>query len=141
LYVRGGEFLITHAEHPALTVTPGQLLYVGVGREELRLRTAEPGRALLLGGMPFGEQLLTWWNFVARTRDEVDAAYDDWMGDSGTFGRVRSTSSPHRDEPTAVESDHPLIIPIRPGRGSDPCATSSSSAGPASTCRPSRWAA
>jgi quercetin 2,3-dioxygenase len=89
------------------TVTPGHLLYSGVGRDELGLRTAEGGRVLLLGGMPFGEQLLMWWNFVARTRDEVDAAYDDWAGDSGRFGRVRSRLS-------RIETSRPLWRPTTP---------------------------
>jgi len=30
-----------------------------------------PARVLLLGGTPFGEELLMWWNFVARTHDEI----------------------------------------------------------------------
>ena len=47
-------------------------------------------RALLLGGEPFDE-ILMWWNFVARTRDEMDAAYRDWEADSDRFGVVRST--------------------------------------------------
>ena len=37
-----------------------------------------PGRFLLLGGTPFGEDLLMWWNFVARDHDEIVAARDDW---------------------------------------------------------------
>ncbi|HEX4863397.1 MAG TPA: pirin family protein [Acidimicrobiales bacterium] len=78
------------AIHQGQPVTPGLLLYLGTGRDELDLRCPEPSRALLLGGVPFGEQLLMWWNFVARTRPEVDTAYEDWTADSGRFGRVRS---------------------------------------------------
>jgi quercetin 2,3-dioxygenase len=89
------------------TVTPGHLLYLGVGRDELGLRTAEPSRALLLGGIPFGEQLLMWWNFVARTRDEVDSAYEDWAADSGRFGRVRSRLS-------RIETSRPPWRPTTP---------------------------
>ena len=29
---------------------------------------------------PFAEQLLMWWNFVARTTGEVDAAHESWRG-------------------------------------------------------------
>ena len=71
-------------------VTPGHLLYLGAGREELSLVATESSRALLLGGSPFPEPVLMWWNFVARTRDEVDVAYRDWSDDSGRFGTVRS---------------------------------------------------
>ena len=70
--------------------TPGHLIYLGAGRDELGLGATEPSRLLLLGGVPFEERLLMWWNFVARTREEVDAGYEDWAGDSGRFGQVAS---------------------------------------------------
>ena len=57
---------------------PGPLGYLGTGRSEVAL-TAEPGtRFLLIGGEPFQEELLMWWNFVGRTHDEVAAARADW---------------------------------------------------------------
>jgi hypothetical protein len=41
----------------------------------------------VLGGAPFGETILMWWNFVARTTDEIVAARADW--ESGRrFGEV-----------------------------------------------------
>jgi hypothetical protein len=46
---------------------------------------------MLLGGEPFEEQILMSWNFVARNRDEMDAAYRSWQSDDGRFGRVNST--------------------------------------------------
>ena len=50
------------------TVTTNQFVYLGSGRHELRF-DAEPGtRLLLLGGEPFGLEVLMWWNFVARGR-------------------------------------------------------------------------
>jgi redox-sensitive bicupin YhaK (pirin superfamily) len=73
------------------TIGPGQLLYLGAGRDELAMGAQETSEALLLGGTPFGEELLMWWNFVARTRDEVDTAYDDWAGPSGRFGPVATS--------------------------------------------------
>jgi redox-sensitive bicupin YhaK (pirin superfamily) len=46
------------------------------------------GEALaLLGGEPFGERILMWWNFVARTPEEIAQARTDWeRGDR--FGSV-----------------------------------------------------
>jgi hypothetical protein len=41
---------------------------------------------LLLGGVPLGEPLLMWWNFVARTPQEITAAVADW--EEGKFGAV-----------------------------------------------------
>jgi redox-sensitive bicupin YhaK (pirin superfamily) len=68
------------------TITPGHLAYVGVGREELALRVPSSARLLLLGGMPFESRVLMWWNFVARSRDEVDAAVAAWRDGDGRFG-------------------------------------------------------
>jgi quercetin 2,3-dioxygenase len=74
--------------HP---LRPGTMGYLGRGRAELVLDVAEPAKAMLLGGEPFEEPILMWWNFVARTREEIDAAYDSWQAQDDRFGRVRST--------------------------------------------------
>jgi redox-sensitive bicupin YhaK (pirin superfamily) len=71
-------------------VTPGHLAYLGLGRDELALQATEPTRALLLGGAPFEAPVLMWWNFVARTRDEVDAARADWGRGAERFGETGS---------------------------------------------------
>jgi hypothetical protein len=71
-------------------VEPGRLAYLGEGRDELPLEAREDTRVLLLGGEPFEAPVLMWWNFVARTREEIDAAYADWRDDTGRFGRVHS---------------------------------------------------
>jgi quercetin 2,3-dioxygenase len=64
--------------------------YVGLGRDELVLDALEPARVLLLGGTPFGERVLMWWNFVARSREEISGAYRQWRADDGRFGDVHS---------------------------------------------------
>jgi len=71
-------------------VVPGELAYLAPGRSELLLAAEADARLLLLGGAPFGEEVLMWWNFVARTRDEVDAAIDDWQEEHARFGQVAS---------------------------------------------------
>jgi redox-sensitive bicupin YhaK (pirin superfamily) len=73
-----------------LTAERGTLAYLGTGREECRLDVRTAARALLLGGRPFDEPILMWWNFVARTRDEVSAARRQWAADDDRFGDVRS---------------------------------------------------
>lgn len=70
---------------------PGKLGYLGRGRDELHLDVREPTRAVLLGGEPFEEPIIMWWNFVARNRDEIDEAYASWAEQDDRFGRVRST--------------------------------------------------
>ena len=70
-------------------VTPGHLAYLGPGRDELRLATTGC-RALLVGGVPFPEPVLMWWNYVGRTRDEIVAAHRSWSEADGRFGTVAS---------------------------------------------------
>ncbi|MGH9132407.1 MAG: pirin family protein [Ilumatobacteraceae bacterium] len=74
----------------ARDIEPGGLGYLGTGRDELALTVTAPARALLIGGVPLEQPLLMWWNFVARTRDEVSDAYDDWVAESERFGTVDS---------------------------------------------------
>ena len=67
------------------------LAYLGTGRSELRVASGEHARVMLIGGVPFDEPLLMWWNFVARTREEVDEAYQAWAAESPRFGPTPST--------------------------------------------------
>jgi quercetin 2,3-dioxygenase len=85
LVVLDGEALVDEQ-----VVRPGQLAYLGAGRGELVLSAAEPARVLLLGGEPFSEPVLMWWNFVVRSRDELDRAYRQWESGHPRFGRLRS---------------------------------------------------
>ncbi|MGH9110594.1 MAG: pirin family protein [Acidimicrobiales bacterium] len=72
------------------TVGPGQLAYLGPGRDELGLSAAVPARALLLGGAPFDEPLLMWWNYVARSLDEIMQAHAERISGAERFGQVDS---------------------------------------------------
>ena len=59
---------------------PSCLAYVPPGRDALELTAGErPARAVLIGGEPFGERLLMWWNFVGRTHEEVAEARAQWQ--------------------------------------------------------------
>ncbi|HYZ98782.1 MAG TPA: pirin family protein [Acidimicrobiales bacterium] len=71
-------------------VGPGVLAYLGAGRDDLELVADRPARVMLLGGEPFPEPILMSWNFVARTRDEVDRAAADWNAGDERFGAVDS---------------------------------------------------
>jgi redox-sensitive bicupin YhaK (pirin superfamily) len=72
-------------------VGPGVLGYLGLGRDELTIETAGDTRAMLLGGEPFPDPILMWWNFVARSRDEVALATKEWNAETERFGTVEST--------------------------------------------------
>jgi quercetin 2,3-dioxygenase len=77
-------------------VRPGALVYLGCGRRELALTGERATRCLLLGGEPFDEQIVMWWNFVARTNEEIVAARNAWIdGESlGTVGGLPRTPAP-----------------------------------------------
>ena len=66
----------------------GVLLYTRPGRARLEIEAGAGARLLLLGGAPFGEEILLWWNFVARTYGEVEQATRDWR-ESDRFGEVK----------------------------------------------------
>ena len=68
----------------------GKLGYLGKDRDELPLEIREPTRVVLLGGEPFGEPIIMWWNFVARDRDEIERAYRSWQAQDDRFARVDS---------------------------------------------------
>ncbi|CNF43007.1 Pirin-like protein [Mycobacterium tuberculosis] len=79
-------------------VEPGSMLYLGCGRRELRVRGDEAGGFLLLGGEPFEEKLVMWWNFIARAGEEIAQAREDWMtGDR--FGTVHGYDGARLDAP------------------------------------------
>ena len=62
---------------------PGPLGYLGVGRSLLAIQALPDTRFVLIGGEPFQEELLMWWNFVARTHEEVEEAREAWEAQDG----------------------------------------------------------
>lgn len=69
---------------------PGELGYLALGIDEIEIDANEPSRVILLGGTPFESEILMWWNFVARTREEIDAGFDAWRGLEDRFGTFES---------------------------------------------------
>lgn len=69
---------------------PGHLGYLATGNEEIEFDAVEPARVMLLGGIPFESEILMWWNFVARSRAEIDEGFESWRTDDGRFGTVTS---------------------------------------------------
>lgn len=74
------------------------LHYFGLGRNALELSSAGGGRFLLIGGPPFPERILMWWNFVARAPEEIAAARADWE-QRRRFGEVAGYDGPRLDAP------------------------------------------
>ncbi len=92
-----------------IQLSPGGLLYLGTGRDRVRLAARPDTRLFLLGGEPLGETLLMWWNFVGRTPGEITEAARAWS-QGGRFGQVPG----YRGAPLAA----PPLDPVRLARRS-----------------------
>jgi redox-sensitive bicupin YhaK (pirin superfamily) len=62
----------------------------------VRLTAAADAHVMLLGGAPLPEGRLVWWNFVASTQQQIDAARQRWA--DGAFPSVPGDSG-HMDMP------------------------------------------
>ncbi|MGH3508844.1 MAG: pirin family protein [Nocardioidaceae bacterium] len=69
------------------TIEAGGMSYLGAGRPVLDLRAGADGDtvALLLGGAPFEEEIVMWWNLIARSHEELVEQREDWNGDGLSF--------------------------------------------------------
>jgi redox-sensitive bicupin YhaK (pirin superfamily) len=70
--------------------------YLGSGRGELTLKAEQGERAvlMLLGGEPFEEHIVMWWNFIGRSHEEIVEQREAWNGagvadEPQRFGTVR----------------------------------------------------
>ena len=64
---------------PATDAKPGDLAYVAPGHDRLELTAYDEARVLLLGGAPFGESIVMWWNFVGRSHEEIVGYREAWQ--------------------------------------------------------------
>lgn len=71
-----------------LRASAGEILFHPIGTDTLRVRAGDdgPARFLVLGGEPFGEQIVMWWNFIGRSHSEITAFRDDWQRERGLPG-------------------------------------------------------
>lgn len=84
-----GVFVLSgEAELEGEPLETGTLYYLGCGRGEVSFRSDSGARLLIVGGKPLAEPVLMWWNFVARTPDEIAQARSDWE-EGRRFGPVR----------------------------------------------------
>ncbi|MFB7550289.1 pirin family protein [Streptomyces sp. NPDC056154] len=69
---------------------PAELGHVPTGRTTLSLTNASDhrARAVLLGGTPFDEEIVMWWNFIGRSHQDIVEAREEWERASDRFGSV-----------------------------------------------------
>jgi len=89
---------------------PGEIVYCPAGPSVITLQgdPSEPTRLLVLGGEPFGEQIVMWWNFIGRSHEEVAGFREDWQrqraGAPGRYGVF-----PHAWEHTLAAPELPNV--------------------------------
>ncbi|WP_374244112.1 pirin family protein [Zoogloea sp.] len=70
-----------------------EFAYLPPGRERIALDLTAGSRILLVGGEPFGEPVIMWWNFVGHDKAAIARAQRDWAGggdaDNARFGPVK----------------------------------------------------
>ncbi len=79
-------------------VEAGMLVDLGRDRTAASFISRGGGRVLLIGGPPFPEEILMWWNFVARTREEIAGARANWESHRH-FGEVMAYPGPRLEAP------------------------------------------
>ncbi len=67
------------------------LAFQATGNPELTVtnRGARPARVVVLGGPPFPEELVMWWNFVGRSHDDIATYRAQWQEHHDRFGAVQ----------------------------------------------------
>ncbi len=91
------------------TLARGDLGYFGPGRTSLDLTAGnEPVRLLVLGGPPFGEEIVMWWNFVGRSHEEIVGFRAEWQDQITRDGEVVDDSRSVADGRFGVVPDQPL---------------------------------
>ena len=91
-----------------------QLVYLGTGRETVGLTAGPDGaRVLLLGGEPFAEEIVMWWNFIGRSHAEVVGFRSEWEQRERDSGNGRFPPVIARGERVMAAPTMPTV-PLRP---------------------------
>jgi quercetin 2,3-dioxygenase len=81
------------------TVGVDQLLYLGDSRRSLRLRSRSGGRVIMLGGQPFAEDIVMWWNFIGRSHAEIVEFRSAWEEREAQFPPIVDRSERAMEAP------------------------------------------
>ena len=82
-----------------------EFAYLGTGAEHIEFEMAAATRIIVLGGEPFGEPVLMWWNFVGFSKDQITEAQRAWEAGAPRFGRVEG------------DAERRLVAPALPWSG------------------------
>ncbi|HEU5486447.1 MAG TPA: pirin family protein [Microlunatus sp.] len=105
VFVVAGELTVGEAT----TAQVDQLVYLGNGRESITVHAGPGGaRMLLLGGEPFAEEIVMWWNFIGRSHDEVAGFRTAWERRDDRFPAVVDRTERVMEAPTMP------TVPLKP---------------------------
>ncbi|MFG3012931.1 pirin family protein [Streptomyces cinerochromogenes] len=95
-----------------VVLNPAELGYVHPGPRTLTLTNESDGaaRTVLLGGTPFEEEIVMWWNFIGRNHEDIVRAREEWQNSSDRFGAVEGYPG---DRLPAPVLPHATITPRR----------------------------
>lgn len=92
------------AEINGHALTRDNMLVVDTGSTEIQIKAAKGTRILLIGGTPFETDILLWWNFVARTQEEMAEARQQWIDRDPRFGDIPDYKGPGLIAPPLPDS-------------------------------------
>ena len=72
-------------------VVSGELAFVAVGASTASIGSADGARMLVLGGPPFGESIVMWWNFIGRSHEEIIEFRERWQAEIDPSHQARDT--------------------------------------------------
>jgi redox-sensitive bicupin YhaK (pirin superfamily) len=81
------------------TAVVDQLVYLGHGRRSIRLRSSAGGRLIMLGGQPFDEEIVMWWNFIGRSHGEIVEFRTAWETRAPRFPAIVSRTEKVMEAP------------------------------------------
>jgi redox-sensitive bicupin YhaK (pirin superfamily) len=103
------DFGLVHVN--GVEVTAHRLAYVAPG-EGLEIEAADLSHLVVIGGLPLGEEIVMWWNFVGRDHDEIVSAREDWMAQiTDNNGTIQDSSQVYDGRFGIVPGDHLPPIP------------------------------
>ena len=79
------------------------IFYQSSGATQLSFTSQHGAKIVLLGGIPFDEEIVMWWNFIGRTHEEIEEMRNDWESQSSRFahfedqihGRIPAPAMPN----------------------------------------------
>ncbi|APT92037.1 pirin [Corynebacterium phocae] len=111
-------------EVEGIGVNRTEIAYLGVAEKSIHLHNPgdTPARMLVIGGTPFGEEIVMWWNFVGRSYQDIEQARADWEAHSPRFGKVLGYIGRTPDSPVRLPSPELPNASIKPRKNPDPVA-------------------